>query len=313
MAPTQAPRWWGRTRGGKFGNRFFFALARHRATAALAGFFLFWVALYFLIVTPHARRVSFALARRTGQGASAWRRLLFARRHFRMYATLLFERLLILQGDMHGFRFERHGEDALTHALDRGAVILTAHLGNWEIMGQMLSRTERPVTFVMYDGVQPELKATLEAMQQGRAFEVLHTDGSPGAAAAMLAALGEKRLVGMMGDRALGGKSAAVPFLGATLRIPLGPFALAAAAHAPVLYAFAFREGSRHYSLHAIRAAEPHEASPEKRSVALERRAADYARCLEAFVLAYPTQWGNFFPFWENEETPTPPTDTGPA
>ncbi len=306
MATTQAPRWWGRTRGGKFGNRFFLALARRRWTSALAGFFLFWVATYFLLVTPGARRVSFELARRTGHGATAWRRLRFAHRHFRTYARLLFDRVCILRGDPDLFRFEHHGKEALGAVLDRGAVILTAHLGNWEIMGELLSRLKRPMTFVMYDAVQPELKATVEALRHGSAFDILYTDGSPGSAAAILAALADKRLVGMMGDRTLGGKSAAVPFLGGTLRIPLGPFAIAAAARAPVLYAFAFREGPRRYSLHAI-AAEPDGVAGASRAAALERRAADYARCLERFVRAYPTQWANFFPFWENAGASAPP------
>jgi len=294
----RADRWARKERGGRWGHGFF-ALVLRSGGLALTPFFLFWTVLYFLIFSPAGRRASCEFADRVGQGGSGWRRLRFAYRHFFGLGTTLIDRLAILRG-YGNFKYEYSGTPALVAAGEagRGAVLVTGHVGSWEVMGHLLADRGWPVTLVMHDAVQPKMKETIERMAEGRAFNVLWTDGSAASAAAILDALSRGEMVGMMGDRLLAGDGARVPFLGGEVEFPVGPYALAAAAEAPVFHVFAVRTGKRRYAFHALEAGIPRYSSRKQRAADLARWAGAFATNLETYARTYPAQWGNFFSIW---------------
>jgi predicted LPLAT superfamily acyltransferase len=302
MTETAGMRWTGRMRGGRFGNLFFAALARGGGLF-LVPFFLFWVALYFLVAAPSARRISFDLADRTGRGGSFLRRLRFAFRHFYAFGTLLVDRVAIRGANAVRYRFENQGEEHIRESLagGRGVILLAAHFGNSEVMGQLLAKFGTEVTLVMFDDVQvqPELRETVEDISRGRNFRILFTDGSPATAAAILSALSRGGMVGMMGDRVTGDGGIPVRFLGGTALFPTGPFALAAAAGAPVVQVFAIRISRRRYRLVGLPPIRPGASGSGRKKAELAAGVAEFAGRLEEAVLAHPEQWGNFFPFWK--------------
>jgi len=295
-------------RGGRLGNLFFATLARNGGLA-LVPFFLFWVALYFVVAAPAARRVSFDLADRVGRGGSLLRRLRFAFRHFYSFGSMMIEASALFGGRARGFQVEAVGEEEIGRALalGKGAVLVTAHLGSWEAMGHMLARLGTPVSLVMADGVQPELRATMERVNDGRSFQVLHTDGSPTSAAAILAVLARGEIVGVMGDRLFGGRGVSVPFLGGRATFPLGPYVLAAAAEAPVFHVFSVRRGPRRYAFYGFPAGTPDRSDRRTRDAELSRFAGAFAQRLEGFVREVPEQWKNFYPFWDEPKSEPAP------
>jgi predicted LPLAT superfamily acyltransferase len=272
-----------------------------RGGLGVAPFFLFWTSLYFLVIgSPEGRRHSFALARRLGLGESALARWRFAFRHFHGFATLLLDRVAILNGLARRYTFQFEREEEIVRALGegKGVLLVTAHLGSWEVMGHLLERLKTPVTLVMYDGAPPALRATLERLSAGRSFRVLYTDGSPTSAAGILEALRRGEIVGMMGDRVFKGRALAADFCGAPAQFPLAPYALAVASGAPLLYVIALCTGKRRYELRAT-------PTPPHRYADRRKKGADHARWVQAFAAnlerelrAHPHQWGNFFDFW---------------
>ena len=298
--PATRPTWHARRRGGRLGNGFFLALVRHGGLW-LAPFFLTFVAFYFVFAAPAGRRASIQLARRLGRGKTWFGRMWFAYRHFYTFGLLLLDRTAILSCDQADkYKIEFDGEEHIRSALaeGRGAVLLTAHLGNWEAMGHLLTRLGRPFNMVMYDGVDAKMRATIENMAKQRSFEILHTDGSPSSAAGILSALRKGEMVGMMGDRVFAGDSVEVPFLGQPARFPVGSFVLAAAAAAPMVHVFAVRRGWRKYSFHGVPAANMRYRDRKRKRDDLEAWATEFAERVEQFVRESPYQWGNFFPFW---------------
>lgn len=291
-----APEWRSRARGGRLGNRFFVWLVRGGGMF-LAPFFLFWVSLYFLVAAPAGRRASFDLARRLGRRNRLW----FAFRHFYTFGLLLLDRIAILGSGQSGkYAIEFHGEEHIRAALEqgRGAVLLTAHLGNWEAMGHLLTRLDRPFCMVMFDGLDARSKQTMEDMARHRSFRIIYTDGSPAAAAAILSALRNGELVGMMGDRVLAGDSIAVDLLGGTARVPAGAYVVCAAARSPLIHVFAVRKGWRRYAFHGIPAGVLRYTDRKHKRADLQRWAQQFAGNVEVFLRRHPYQWGNFFPFW---------------
>jgi len=172
----------------------------------------------------------------------------------------------------------------------RGMILLTAHLGNWELAGRLLGlQSPRPTHVVVAAEVDPRVQRFLRS---GPAPVRFVTRTHPTASLTLLAALRRDEVVAMQGDRALGTRGdATVDFFGAPASFPLGPFLLARAAGAPVLSAFCALGRDRRYT---ISVGEPLRVEADGERAALER----WVGALEAAVRRNPEQWFNFYDVW---------------
>jgi lauroyl/myristoyl acyltransferase len=197
-----------------------------------------------------------------------------------------------------GERLARHvarcmGDEHLNAAFaaGRGALLVTAHLGNWELGGRLLaSRGGATRTHVV---LSAEEDAALERHLRVDAPD-LHfvTRTHPTSTLGLLAALRRGEAVAMQGDRPTGERGdRLVSFFGAPAAFPIGPFVLARAAAAPVIPAFCTMEPDRRYR---VEVGGPIWVKPGEEMVGLETMVA----ALEAAVRAHPTQWFNFFDVW---------------
>jgi KDO2-lipid IV(A) lauroyltransferase len=197
-------------------------------------------------------------------------------------------------------RFDVPPEDSVAAALrrGRGAVIVTAHLGNWDIAAKGLLEYGTPVNIVMAREVNASIGEYARRIKEGAGVRVIYSDTSVFSSFNMIRALRNNEIVAIQLDRPLGaGGVRRVPFFGRAALFPSGPFVLARLAGAPVISVFAPRVGFRHY---AVRIGEPHEVAKDPHDTgALDRVMAAVVGELEAGVRAYPTQWFQFTPFWD--------------
>ncbi|MBI4635913.1 MAG: lysophospholipid acyltransferase family protein [Candidatus Rokubacteria bacterium] len=184
------------------------------------------------------------------------------------------------------------GEEHLTAASreGRGLVVLTAHLGNWELAGRLLAlRSARPTHVVVAAEADPRVERFLRA---GPAPVRFLARTRPTDVLALVSALRRNEIVAMQGDRALGGRGdVAAPFFGGNASFPLGPFVLARAAGSPLVPAFCVLGRDRRYT---ISVGEPIRVGTHGEPGAL----AGWVRVLEDAVRAHPEQWFNFFDVW---------------
>jgi KDO2-lipid IV(A) lauroyltransferase len=184
------------------------------------------------------------------------------------------------------------GEQALKApaARGRGLVVLTAHLGNWELAGRLLARrVGRPTHVVVAAEADPRMERLLRG-PAGPVRFVVRDD--PTAALPLVAALRRDEIVALQGDRALGNRGdVSVPFFGAPAKFPLGPFVLARATGAPVVPAFCVMNGGGRY---AITVGTPMHVGVDGERPAL----AHWVDVLEGMVRRHPEQWFNFFDPW---------------
>ena len=196
------------------------------------------------------------------------------------------------RGDPQGLIADVEGREHLEAAerLGRGLVVLTAHLGNWELGGRTLAGTVQRRTHVV---VAPERDPGVERFLRGDGGPVRFvTRTAPTEALGLVAALRRGDVVALQGDRALGDRSDRwQPFFGSPAPFPLGPFVLARAAAAPVLPAFCLLRPDHRYTI-AIGA--PWTVSRGGEADAL----AHWVGVLAAMVRRHPTQWFNFYDVW---------------
>ena len=179
---------------------------------------------------------------------------------------------------------------AAAERLGRGLVVVTAHLGNWELGGRLLAGTVTRPTHVV---VAPERDPAVERFLRGNGGPVRFlTRTGPLNVLPLVSALRRNEVVALQGDRALGGRGDRLhTFFGVPAPFPLGPFVLARAAGAPVLPAFCLLRADRRYT---IAIGEPWAVAPGGESEALAR----WVSVLEEMVRRHPTQWFNFYDVW---------------
>jgi lauroyl/myristoyl acyltransferase len=169
-------------------------------------------------------------------------------------------------------------------------VLLTAHLGNWEFAGRLLSsRGGRTAHVVLSAEQDAALERYLRLDGPQLRFVTRHRATST---LGLLAALRRAELVAMQADRPSGGRGdAIVPFFGEPAAFPLGPFILARAADAAVVPAFCAMAPGGRYRLEID---PPIWVKPGEEHAGL----ATVVAALERVVRVYPTQWFNFFDAW---------------
>jgi KDO2-lipid IV(A) lauroyltransferase len=190
-------------------------------------------------------------------------------------------------------RVERgDGEPHLDAALGaaRGVVLLTAHLGNWEFAGRLLSSRSGRTAHVVLSAEQDRALERYLRLDGPRLRFVTRDRAT--STLGLLAALRRAELVAMQADRPTGGRGdAIVPFFGEPAAFPLGPFVLARAAGAAVVPAFCVMVPGGRYRLEID---PPIWVKPGEEYAAL----ATVVGALERVIRAYPTQWFNFYDAW---------------
>lgn len=304
--PTQAPEavrgnrpaWTGRTRGGFAGNWFFIRVLRFFGLRA-AYLLLVPVSFYFLFFAPTALKASLAyLRRRTGGTLPLL--LLSSYRHFYCFGQVLLDRIALACWP--GLFKVR--EEGLSHILDaaaenRGLVLLSAHAGGWEAAMSLLDKKQLTVNVVVFKGDTEKVRRLIDSSAGTEQVRVLGVSGSPEDSLAIVAALNRGEVVAMHGDRTLGGRTATLPFLGAPAEFPLWPYAVAAAAGAPLIHTFAARTDDRGYRLKAWPPVRPVLEKSAGEKEPLRKYALDFVSHLEEFLAEYPFQWFNFYQFWK--------------
>ena len=291
-------RWTGRTRGGVLGNWIFLVLLKTcglRAAYAL----LVPVTFYYLFTAAKALRASREYLARRLSPANPATTFIRVWKHFFRFGQILIDRAAIIAG-LARFEFEFDGEEHLEAALakGRGLLLVTAHVGNWEAAGHMLSRLGVPVNVVAYEGELARVKRLFDRAMSGRKLRVIEAGDSLETGLKIISALGRGEIVAMHADRALDAKLVAIDFLGAEAGFPSGPYLVAATTGVPLITAFVARKATGKYLFKAWPAENLKSDSRDERDHLVRETMARFAGRLEDFLKENPYQWLNFYDFW---------------
>jgi predicted LPLAT superfamily acyltransferase len=188
----------------------------------------------------------------------------------------------------------------------RGALFIGSHLGNLEILRAYADAEQGlAVNALVFSRGAPKLRR-LAATVGPRAFDrMIEIDTlGPESVIRLQDKIRAGEHVAIAADRVSvrhKERSVHVPFLGRPAPFPEGPFILASLLACPVYLMFCVAEGAR-YRVYVEQFADPLVLPRGERHETLERVIAQYARRLEAHCLLAPTQWFNFFDFWEQAQ-----------
>jgi KDO2-lipid IV(A) lauroyltransferase len=182
----------------------------------------------------------------------------------------------------------------------RGIILLTAHLGNWEVGSMLPASHERTRIHVVREAeTDPRAQAFISELLRARSDEryLTHFAADPQLGMVLLDALREGEVVALQGDRPrTGGRKVEGRLFGRPFPLPIGPAVLARAAGAYLVPVFVFRTGRRRY---LCQIEEPITVDPTSdRQEDIERAVARFNETLEAAIRRHPYQWFCFRDLW---------------
>jgi len=180
----------------------------------------------------------------------------------------------------------------------KGAILLTGHIGNWELFAGWLADKGYPIHAI----VRPPNDADVAAMLEGfRAKVGLNTFSKYNImlGAAKLARKGA--FMAILADQDGGNEGIQVPFMGENCSTPGGPAALSHLAGVPIIPVVSYRIAPYKHEIHIL---PPLDDAPDikNRSERIKHITADANRILEMMIRKHPEQWLWLHKRWKNRE-----------
>ena len=291
----------------------------------VARLLLYPIVCYFVFAGGEARAASRDyLKRALGREA----RLRDGFRHVHCFASVVLDRLYLLNDQHHLFDIEVFGSEAIIRTVRegrddgtgrrprRGAFVIGAHIGSFEAV-RAAGRHEKDlrVSMVMYEDNAQYLNQVFAAINPAL-NEAIIPLGRIDSMLRVKRALDDGGLVGMLADRMLAEEAGtpavrAMTLLGGKVWIPTGPFRMAAMLKRPVVFIVGIYRGGNRYEVHYEELCDFSAASteaggdrPQSTGADIDAAIAKYVARLERLCIDAPYNWFNFYDFWNDHARP---------
>lgn len=284
--------WKGKTRGGLLGYKIFiYVLNKLGLNAAYA--LLRVVSAYFVISAPGATSSIYKYFRHI-LNYSRWKSFRSVFKNYYVFGQTLIDKIAIGSGAAKDFEFSADGVEHLKTLKDTGGILISAHLGNWEIAGSMLSGINLTTNILIFEAEHEKIKRYLENVVSDRKVNIIPIKQDLSHIFKINLAIRNKEIVCMHGDRFTdGSRVAEMMFMGKPAYFPLGPFAMVSKLKVPYSFAYAVRGKTKKYELSAT----PIQIATGTPQEVLN----DYVAILEEKVKKHPLQWFNYYDFWSKD------------
>jgi KDO2-lipid IV(A) lauroyltransferase len=178
-------------------------------------------------------------------------------------------------------------------AKGRGAIALTAHLGNWELGGVMIALLKYPVWAVALEHKNKRVNDFFNFQRESKGLKVIPFGK---AVKLCLEALKNKGVLALVGDRDFSEKGIVVDFFGKPTFFPAGAAVFSLKTGAPIVPGFMLRNGDDTLTL---RLEEPIKFSPSgNTNKDIKDLILKYKIIIENYIRRFPEQWYMFKRFW---------------
>lgn len=205
------------------------------------------------------------------------------------------------------FRFEKLGRSYIDkniklknlHYFDqalaagKGVVVLTAHLGNWELGGVVLAQLGYPFWAVALPHKNIKVNDFFVSQRARKGVNVIAMGK---AIRSCISEIRNNHLVALVGDRDFTEKGIIVDFFGKPTRFPEGPAALSLMTGAAIIPGFMLRNPDDSFTLSIEKPVEFMPTGDKSKDLANLVKA--YKNIFEDYIRRYPEQWYVFRRFW---------------
>lgn len=298
MPQTSDPRWVVPERGSKAAMSLAIWLARRLGWRRLR--VLLWpIAFYFFLFNKSARYASRAyLARNLHRHISS--RLVL--RHFHAFGQTVLDRLFFLLAPQTMLPVRCHGREIFQRIMEQGqgALLLGAHIGSFEALRTLAQDHGVPVRMLMYRSNLGGATQVLEALDPDYLQNIIPI-GQTDSMLQVAESLKRGEVIGILADRSPDTSHCiAVPFFGKNVMLPEGPYRLALATGAPIVFVSSVKNSDGIYDVTFSSFDVPYPVQRQDRAAFIQKGALCYSRWLEDQCTQHPLSWFNFYDYWKD-------------
>ncbi|MDE0424017.1 MAG: lysophospholipid acyltransferase family protein [Candidatus Poribacteria bacterium] len=182
------------------------------------------------------------------------------------------------------FEGTEYVKQALAHG--KGAIILTGHFGNWELLAASISATIAPLTPIVRELRSPRLNALVSSYRSQAGYTTIDRDTGIRQA---LRCLKRNELLGIVADVDTSVSGVFVDFFGRPAYTPYSPVAIALKTGAAVLPTFIIRQpDGSHRAIIEPPLVFQRTDGKEKDLVINTQK---FTKIIESYIRQYPAQW----------------------
>lgn len=297
MSIKEQPSWDGKTKGSLLGYKIFVFFISSLGVAP-AYFLLKIVSFYYFIFTRDKKKelINFYETALKKENKEAKK---LTRKNFYIFGQTLIDRIAFLLKKDKKFNHEFDGENYLReiNKNKKGGILISAHLGNWEIAGNLLKdRISSKINVLMQDEEIENIKQYLKDKTGGARFNIIPVKNDLSHIIKINNALANNEFICMHADRFLPNTPTLnLNFMGNKALFPKGPFIVAEKFKAPVTFVFMVKTDKYKYKLTAT--------PPIEEKLKAEDFAILFVKELEKRLNLHPEQWFNYYDFFNAGKT----------
>ncbi len=214
-----------------------------------------------------------------------------------MFAQTVIDKFAMYAGRRFDVEIEGMDRFCALAAREDGFLMLSAHIGNYEIAGYTFRSERKTINPVVYADEKASVMANRNKMFGKTNVSMITLGQDMDYLFEINRVLDEGNIVSFPSDRFMGSsRSVDCVFLGRTARFPQGPFRVAAMRGLDVLAVNVLKTGLKKYMIYVTPIDYDRTAERKEQTRQL---AEGYVAELEKRLRQYPTQWYNFYDFWQ--------------
>ncbi|MBR3480632.1 MAG: acyltransferase [Prevotella sp.] len=234
---------------------------------------------------------------RQRQGFGRWKSFRMTYLNHYRFGQVVLDRFAMYAGIK--FQLDRVNNELFTELSngDEGFVILSCHVGCYEMAGYTFTATQKPYNTLVYGGETQSVMENRRRLFAMHNIRMITTSDDMSHIFEMNNALANGQIVSIPADRIFGStRTVECQLLGAKANLPLGPFALATQREAKTIAIFVMKESAYRYTVYVRSVQADPQLKRNERTAALAQA---FATEMETILKKYPEQWYNYYEFWD--------------
>jgi predicted LPLAT superfamily acyltransferase len=291
----QERAWQGGTDGTSWMHRNLVRIVRHVPLRLMYGFVAIFVVPFYFAFSKGYKPMYHYFNRRLGY--RPLRAFFSVYRNYCRFSQVILDRFYMFSGGKFDMEVENYHLYQELADGEPGFMILSAHVGCYELAGYTLVATKKRFNALAFGEEAEAIVENRERLFKNTNIRIIPVKDDLSHLFALNEALDNGESVSFPSDRLLGKqRTVECEFLGASALFPMGPFALAAQRDLPVLTVNVMKTSAKSYKVYVNRLQKEGETRQERINAYVRH----YVGHLEEVLRLYPEQWFNYYEFWND-------------